>query len=192
MAKWLVIVGLAFRAVSAAQTMHAEGAAHGGKEHAAWVEILKERLPVYGHRNWIVVADSAYPDQSRDGIETVVAHENQLSVLKTVLALIDESKHVRPIIYTDQELPLVDESDAPGITDYRDQLASILNGQPKNVLPHEQIIAKLDDVSKTFRVLIIKTTLTIPYTSVFLQLDCAYWPADAESRLRAKMAAQSK
>ena len=46
--------------------------------------------------------------------------------------------------------------------------------------------------SKTFRVLIIKTTLTIPYTSVFLQLDCAYWSAAAESRLRAKMAAQGK
>jgi hypothetical protein len=172
--------------------MHAEGSAHQGREHAAWIDILKDRLPVYGHRNWIVVADSAYPDQSRDGIETVVAHENQLSVLKTVLGLIGESKHVRPIIYTDKELPLVDESDAPGISDYRDQLASILNGQTVNALPHEQIIAKLDDVSKTFRVLIIKTTLTIPYTSVFLQLDCAYWSADAESRLRAKMAGQSK
>lgn len=192
MSKWLVIVGLVLRAVSAAQTMHAEGSAHQGREHAAWIDILKDRLPVYGHRNWIVVADSAYPDQSRDGIETVVAHENQLSVLKTVLGLIGESKHVRPIIYTDKELPLVDESDAPGISDYRDQLASILNGQTVNALPHEQIIAKLDDVSKTFRVLIIKTTLTIPYTSVFLQLDCAYWSADAESRLRAKMAGQSK
>jgi hypothetical protein len=192
MGKWLVIVGLAFRAVSGAQNMHAEAPAHEGREHAAWVEILKDRLPLYGHRNWIVIADSAYPDQSRDGIETVIAHENQLHVLRTVLAMIDESKHVRPIVYTDQELPLVDESDAPGISDYRDQLAGILNGRTISVLPHEQIIAKLDDVSKTFRVLIIKTTLTIPYTSVFLQLDCAYWSADAESRLRAKMAAQSK
>jgi hypothetical protein len=192
MGKWLVIAGLVFRAVSAAQSMHAEGPAHEGRQRDAWIEILKDRLPLYGHRNWIVVADSAYPDQSRDGIETIVVHETQLSVLKTVLALIGESKHVRPIVYTDQELHLVDESDAPGISDYRDQLASILSGQATNVLPHEQIIAKLDEVSKTFRVLIIKTTLTIPYTSVFLQLDCAYWSADAESRLRAKMAAQPK
>ena len=153
---------------------------------------LERPLTVYGHRNWIVIADSAYPDQSRDGIETVIAHENQLAVLKAVLTFLSESKHVRPIVYTDQELPLVDESDAPGVSDYRDQLASILNGQTANVLSHEQIIGKLDEVSKTFRVLIIKTTLTIPYTSVFLQLDCAYWSADAESRLRAKMAAQGK
>ena len=192
MGKWIVTLGLVFRAVSFAQGMHTEDAAHEGRERPAWLEIVKDRLPLYGHRNWIVIADSAYPDQSREGIETVVAHENQLAVLKTVLALVHESKHVRPIIYTDQELPLIDEADAPGISDYRDQLASLLDGQPQNSLPHEQIIAKLDDVSKTFRVLIIKTTLTIPYTSVFLQLDCAYWSADAENRLRAKMAAQSK
>lgn len=192
MGKWLVVAGLVFRAVSSAQGMHSEGPAHEGADHAAWIQVVKDRLPLYGHRNWIVVADSAYPDQSRDGIETIVAHENQLAVLKTVLALIGESKHVRPIVYTDKELPLVDEADAPGISDYRDQLASILNGQTANVLPHEQIIAKLDDVSKTFRVLIIKTTLTIPYTSVFLQLDCAYWSADQENRLRAKMSALPK
>lgn len=192
MGKWLVIAGLVFRAVSSAQSMHSAGLAHEVTDHAAWIQVVKDRLPVYGHRNWIVIADSAYPDQSRDGIETIVAHENQLAVLKTVLALIGESKHVRPIVYTDQELPLVDESDAPGISDYRDQLASILDGQKANVLPHEQIIAKLDDVSKTFRVLIVKTRLKIPYTSVFLQLDCAYWSADAESRLRAKMSSLSK
>ena len=45
---------------------------------------------------------------------------------------------------------------------------------------HEQIIAKLDQVSQVFRVLIIKTDLTIPYTTVFFELGCAYWPADAE------------
>jgi hypothetical protein len=26
--------------------------------------------------------------------------------------------------------------------------------------------------------------MTLPYTSVFLQLDCGYWNADQESRLR--------
>ena len=127
-----MIVGLALRAVSSAQNMHNEDPAHQGREHA-WIEVLKDRLPLYGHRNWIVIADSAYPDQSRDGIETVIAHESQFAVLKTVLGFLSESRHVRPIIYTDQELPLVDESDAPGVSDYRDQLASILNGQTANV-----------------------------------------------------------
>jgi hypothetical protein len=39
-----------------------------------------------------------------------------------------------------------------------------------------------------FRVLILKTTLAIPYTSVFVNPDCAYWSADAERRLRASLA----
>ena len=52
----------------------------------------------------------------------------------------------------------------------------------------EEIIAKLDSVSQVFRVLIIKTDLTIPYTTVFFELGCAYWPGDAEDRMRKTMA----
>ena len=49
-------------------------------------------------------------------------------------------------------------------------------------------IANLAKASQNFQVLIIKTTMTIPYTTVFLQLDCAYWSADAERKLRSQMA----
>ena len=38
-----------------------------------WEEVLKDRLQLYGHRNWLVIADSAYPAQSKQGIETIVA-----------------------------------------------------------------------------------------------------------------------
>jgi len=31
--------------------------------------------------------------------------------------------------------------------------------------------------------------MAVPYTSIFIRLDCKYWSADAEKRLRAKMAA---
>ena len=153
----------------------------------SWVETLRSRIPFYGHRNWIVVADSAYPAQSREGIETLVADADQLQVLKEVLFDLSGSKHVTPIVYTDQELKFIDEKDAPGISAYREQLASLLQNRPVHVLLHEQIISKLDQVSQTFRVLIIKTKLTLPYTSVFLQLDCAYWNEDAERRLRETM-----
>ena len=44
---------------------------------ANWEEILKDRLQLYGHRNWLVIADSAYPAQSRPAIETIVADEEQ-------------------------------------------------------------------------------------------------------------------
>jgi hypothetical protein len=154
-----------------------------------WQKILADRIPAYGHRNWIVVADSAYPAQAKEGIETVVANANQLQVLEVVLAAVGKSKHVTPIIHTDEELKYLDDAQAPGVEAYRDQLAALFKDKTVEALPHEKIIERLDQVSQTFRVLIIKTNMTVPYTTVFLQLDCAYWSPDAEKGLRAKMAA---
>jgi len=154
-----------------------------------WEHQLTNLLPLYGHRNWIVVADSAYPAQSKPGIETVVSGSGQLEVARRVLDAINASKHVRANIYLDQELQFVAEKDAPGVTRYRSQLDDLLKNENKSVMLHEQIIAKLDQVSQVFRVLIIKSNLTIPYTTIFFELGCAYWPADAEQRLREVMAA---
>lgn len=158
--------------------------------HESYESMLVPTLREYGHRNWIVIADSAYPAQSRSGIETVVTNEDQLKVLQTVLEEIKKMPHVTPIVYTDAELKYVSEKDAPGIDAYRKDLAKILDNRPVQSLPHEEIISKLDDAGKTFKILILKTNLTIPYTSVFLQLDCAYWGPDAEKRLRETMQEQ--
>ncbi|MDQ2841822.1 MAG: hypothetical protein M3Y72_12445 [Acidobacteriota bacterium] len=158
------------------------------ENHSNWKDILNDRLPYYGHRNWIVIADSAYPAQSRVGIETVVSGAGQNEVIQYVLHVLASAKHVRPNIFLDRELEYVPEADAPGIDAYRTQLKALLAGREVGRLPHEQIISKLDAAGQTFRVLIIKTNLTVPYTSVFLQLDCAYWSAEAEQRLRDSMA----
>jgi len=61
----------------------------------AWEERLNELLPLYGHRNWIVVADAAYPAQSNPGIETLATGADQLDVVKTVLERIGACSHVR-------------------------------------------------------------------------------------------------
>jgi len=157
-----------------------------------WKRQLKAFLPLFGHRNWIVVADSAYPAQSRAGIDTFVSGAGQVEVARTVLSAIAASKHVRANIYLDQELQFIPESDAPGVSRYRTQLAELLKSAKTTTLPHEQIIAKLDQTAQTFRVFIIKTELAIPYTSIFFELDCGYWCAEAEQRLRRAMAASAK
>lgn len=54
------------------------------REPAAWQEVLREKLPLLGHRNWIVVTDMAYPLQSRPGITTLYAAEPYPEVLKEV------------------------------------------------------------------------------------------------------------
>ena len=156
----------------------------GDAPTADWRTRLDRELPLLGHRNWIVIADSAYPWQTAPGIETIDTGATQIEVVRVVLDALGKSKHVRPILYTDAEMPHVSEADAKGITAYRDDLAKLLAKREVLSLPHEQIIAKLDEAGKTFHVLLLKTSLAIPYTSVFLQLDCAYWNADAEKRLR--------
>jgi D-ribose pyranose/furanose isomerase RbsD len=149
-----------------------------------WKQELADQLPLLGHRNWIVVADSAYPLQTSPGVQTVFAKEGQLSSVKQVLEIVDQQTHVRPIIYLDAELSHLSEQNAPGIGEYRKQLNAILNGRETTYLTHESIIAKLDEAGQTFKVLIIKTDLTLPYTSVFFQLDCGYWGATEEAQLR--------
>jgi len=157
-----------------------------------WQAELHHQLPLLGHRNWIVIADAAYPLQTAPGIETLVADADQLDVIKAVLGELAHSKHVKPILYTDAELKYVAEARAPGISYYRARLAKLLSGPSPRELPHEEIIAKLDEAGKTFKVLLIKTHMTLPYTSLFVQLDCAYWDADSEKELRAAIKADTK
>ena len=157
-----------------------------------WDEILKARLALFGHRNWIVVADAAYPAQSKSGVETIMADEEQTVVLESMRMMLSASKHVTATVYIDKELTFVREDDAPGISTYRDQLQNILSGYHVSAMPHETIIWKLDQAAEQFRVLLIKSNMRIPYTSVFFNLECGYWTADGEKRLRGAMRAKDR
>jgi RbsD / FucU transport protein family len=154
-----------------------------------WQTRVAQVMPLLGHRNWIMIVDSAYPLQSSAGVETLETNADQLEVLRKVLGAIDSTIQVRPVVYMDAELPYVTEKDAPGVTAYREAVKSVLGERRVTSLPHEQIIAKVDEVGKTFHILVLKTTMTVPYTSVFLQLNCKYWSDDAETRLRKAMSA---
>ena len=165
----------------------------GASSGQDWKAKLSDEMTRFGHRNWIVVADSAYPLQISPGIETIVVDADQLTVIGQVIEDLRKAKHVRAIVYTDSELSFVPEQDAKGVGAYREALAGLLSSQGAHqTLPHEQILQKLDQAGKSFKVLIIKTPLTIPYTSVFFQLDCGYWSSEAEARLRAAMATSGK
>ena len=153
-----------------------------------WKETLHHSLPLLGHRNWIVVADSAYPWQVSPGVQTINTGASQQDVVRAVLEVLATTKHVKPTVYVDREMEFVPEDAAPGISAYREELSKILAGAEVSKLPHEQIIGKLDAAGQTFHVLLLKTNMTIPYTSVFLQLECGYWNAASEKRLRDLMA----
>src|SRR5215469_4754948 len=93
-----------------------------------WKETLKDRLQLYGHRNWLVIADSAYPAQSRQAIETILVDEEQITVLEETVVILGGCKHIKPNIYADQELNFIDDNDAPGISSYRRKLGALLKG----------------------------------------------------------------
>jgi len=152
-----------------------------------WEETLDASLPALGHRNWIVVADSAFPLQISPGIETIVTGEDHFAVLEKVLKAVDGAKHIRPKVWLDKELDFVPEELAPGAEEARRRLADALKGRGAKPVLHEDLIARLDLAGKTFKVVMVKTTLAVPYTSVFLELDCGYWGPDAEAKMREKM-----
>jgi hypothetical protein len=152
-----------------------------------WQEKLVHALPVMGHGDWIVVADPAYPLQTAPGMEVVATGLSQTDLLTAVLNALGGARHVRPVFYTDVELPYVSEQDGNGISAYRAQLGTLLKGGEVSSLPQQQIEAKVDEAAGRYHVLVLKSATTLPYTAVFIELKSGYWSADAERRLRAAM-----
>ena len=152
-----------------------------------WKSELENTIKLFGHRNWIVVADGAYPKQSNPAIKTITVDASQLEVVQFVNEVIKKSTHVRANIFVDKEMAFVPEKDAKGIENYRTELGKIIDKKDLKTQLHEEIIKELDNSAKLFDVLIIKTNLSIPYTSVLFQLDCGYWNAEAEKNLRTNL-----
>lgn len=153
----------------------------------SWQKSLDEDLNLLGHRNWILVVDKAFPEQSSPGMKYLYVEEDLLPTLEYVLEQVEASSHVKPIIYQDKELSYITEDQVNGIDTFRSEAEKVLAGKEVNTLLHDEVFQLLDESSSLFRVLVIKTSGTLPYTSVFLQLDCSYWNADQENALREAM-----
>lgn len=152
-----------------------------------WKSEVERTLKLFGHRNWIVIADGAYPQQSNQAIKTITTDADHIEAVEFVFQLIEKVKHVDANIIVDKELAFIPEKDAKGIETYRTRLSKVLEGKPVKTMLHEDIIRELDATAKLFNVLIIKTDLAIPYTSVFFQLECGYWNVEAEEHLRKEL-----
>src|SRR6476661_1911654 len=61
-----------------------------------WHAKLAQQLPLLGHRNWILIVDSAYPLQVSPGVEVIETGADQLAVTRGVLGEIGRPIHVRP------------------------------------------------------------------------------------------------
>jgi len=153
---------------------HAEG------EMMDWQEKTRETLRRFGHRNWVVVADSAYPIQTAPGIEMICVELDLVSVATWLFGELESQPHVRPVVWVDSELAFLD-GDRP--REIREALAKVSVSEE----PHEQIIRRLQDAATNFRVLVLKTSERTAYTSVFVELMCGYWSEEDELGLRRRM-----
>ena len=149
----------------------------------SWKDGLKAEIPLLGHRNWIVVTDMAYPLQTQAGIKTVHTGEAYMDILDFVYREIEKAPHIKATVYQDKELLYLNETSAAGIDALREQMTTLL-GDRRTFVPHEELINRLDEVSRKFNVIILKSNLTLPYTSTFFELDCNYWDSEREKALQ--------
>lgn len=148
-----------------------------------WRKVATESLETFGHRNWIVVADAAYPAHSAPQITTVSTGEDHLSVLGWTLDAIAAHPALAANPYLDAELAALADARCPGIESLRHEITSLLP-QPAEIVLHDQLIARLSREAEHFQVLILKTTALLPYVSVFLHLQCGYWSPAQDQAFR--------
>ncbi len=147
-----------------------------------WQEDFNEQLQLNGHRNWILVVDKAFPQQPV--MKIINTGQGLLPVLEKVLEKIKSSTHVKPVIFNDAELQFISDSLAPGANQYKTALQKILTNYNTSPLMHDTVFVRMDAAAKLFTITVLKTEEVIPYSSVFIQLDCASWGGEQEKKLR--------
>jgi D-ribose pyranose/furanose isomerase RbsD len=155
-----------------------------------WRDALVSHTAQLGYRNWIVVAEASFPAHSRPGVRQINANEEVPVVVDEVLRTLEQTQHVTPNIYLARELRSVENDFAPGIDEFRKQLRGSLHAHETAELEQQSLLTLLEDATKSFEVLVIRTNTALPYSSVFMELQPGYWNSDSESRLRDRIERQ--
>jgi|GEM_PF-215405 len=153
----------------------------------AWKAPLRKNIHTLGYRNWIVVADASFPAHSRRGVRVTFLDAEIPEVVDTVLQILEETETLQPRVYVPREMRQIENQYAPGIEEFRPKLEASLHGRIATELEQESLMTLLEDATRTFDVLVIKTRTALPYTSVFLELQHGYWDGEAEMMLRGKL-----
>jgi hypothetical protein len=152
-----------------------------------WKTEFDHLLPLLGHRNWILVVDKAFPMQNSPGITILNTGEKLLPALQFVISRLNESTHVKPVFYNDAELKFLVPDQVPGLAAFRESAGKTLGRVELQPILHDSVFVKIDAASKLFKVVVLKTEETIPYSSVFIELGCKYWNQENETELRKRM-----
>jgi len=156
-----------------------------------WLDYVGAEVQAMGYGNWIVIADASYPYQEVEGFRTIIATEEIPEVLDHVLKEMEKFQHTRPSFFVPRELRYISNDQAPGIDFYRGELTEALHGYTPRELELSILENIVSESAKKYSVLVIKTTTTLPYSTVFLDLDSGYWDRAAEQELRARILASN-
>lgn len=148
---------------------------------------IEQDFPLLGHRNWIVVTDMAYPLQTKEGVLTYYADKPYTEVVRWVKSRIGRMPHVYAHVYRDEEYRFLNEDICPGIEELKKEMEQCIPEDSVVFCRHEELLTRMDSVSNLYRVIVIKTPLLKPYTSVFWELDCKYWGQEKQLLLQEKM-----
>jgi len=151
---------------------------------STWKDAVNRQVSQLGYRNWVIVAEASFPAHNRPGFRQVTADVDVPVAVDYVLNSLERTQHVRPRVYLPREQRSVENDFAPGIDEMRKKIRASLHGHESTELEQQSLLTLLEDASRSFDVLVIRTHTALPYSSVFLELQPGYWDADSESRLR--------
>lgn len=155
-----------------------------------WKDAVNRQVGQLGYRNWIIIAEASFPAHSRQGFRQVTADAEIPEAVDYVLNALEMTQHVRPQVYLPREQRSVENDFAPGIDEMRKKTKEALHGHETTELEQQSLLTLLEDASRSFDVLVIRTPTALPYSSVFLELQPGYWDADSETRLRDRINAE--
>lgn len=156
-------------------------------EDTSWQGAVNRQASQLGYRNWIIIAEASFPAHNRPGFRQVNASAEVPEALDYVLNTLEKTEHVRPRVYLPRELRSVENDFAPGIDELRKRIHASLHGHEANELDQQSLLTLLEDASRNFDVLVVRTPTALPYSSVFLELQPGYWDAESETRLRERI-----
>ncbi len=148
---------------------------------------LDPHLNVLGARNWIVVADPAYPILAGEGVDVITVEADSVCTLREVLRSLAAEGSLTPRLWLCSELEAVPEKRAPGMRKFRQQLHKLTARHLHYEVTDRIIALQLAQAAQTYRILYIKTTTALPYSSIAIELDSGYWDSDAEEELRQRL-----
>ncbi len=155
----------------------------------SWRDTITAQLPSLGQGNWIVIADSSYPWSALPGMQTVITGASGLDVLQAVLNSVGQVKNLRPVIYTENEINYVTDKYAAGVTSYRGGLSQAIGTRDKKVSSHDDLVRTINQTAQSLHVLVLKTTQTLPYSTIYIQLENGNWSPEGEKAMKEAMSA---